>query len=179
MQWLTIGIIIALVVVVLVVIVGVVWKMKKDSASGFGKRRSGAIERRWRVEDLSRALVKNRSRMAPNDSTVGDLTAGQEIAQPIIQAREGAQSDNLLPGSQAYEEAQAAVFEEDLNTTLNRNAFGDSKKPIPEPLAYDQFRYSGDYELKANDPFLSSPMTRIPINLGANPGFGLATSWVS
>lgn len=98
-------------------------------------------------------------------------TTSTQAAPPVIQKSDlGSNSDGLVPGAQAYDQLANQVFVEDLETMINRRMGEESKRLIPEPLAGDQFRWTGNYDPAKNDPNLASAMYRKSLNAGANDG---------
>jgi hypothetical protein len=86
----------------------------------------------------------------------------------------GMNYDINVPGAQAYNRLANEVFQEDLETQINRKMFSETKRPLPEPLAWDMFRWTGEYDPKKNDPFVTlNPMVRKSLNGGSNDGVNL------
>lgn len=80
-------------------------------------------------------------------------------------------SDLNAPAVGAYESFATDALSEDIDAMSGRHLFGERPLPAP-PVTDDQFRYTGDFEIKRGDPLLSSPMTKTHIGF-SNRGVGL------
>lgn len=88
-----------------------------------------------------------------------------------------AASDINVPAAEgAYEEFAREALAEDIDAMSGRNLFGERQLPAP-PITDDMFRYTGDFEVKRDDPLLSSAMTKTDIGF-SNRGIGLWTMLV-
>jgi hypothetical protein len=104
--------------------------------------------------------------------TLGSVNRpGQPIIFPGAAKTPMTVGDINAPGSEAYGQFANEALAEDLDAMAGRNRFGESQLPGP-PLTDDQFRYTGDYEIKKNDPLLSSPMTKTNTGI-SNRGIGI------
>lgn len=83
-------------------------------------------------------------------------------------------NDLNAPGADAYNAFAAEALAEDLDSMSGRHRFSENQLPAP-PITDDQFRYTGDFEVKRGDPLLSSAMTKTDIGF-SNRGAGLWSS---
>lgn len=113
--------------------------------------------------------TSRKSRLEP----VAGVGSQQEAPPIVMKSDAGSNPDLLVPGAQAYQRLATEVFQEDLETITNRRMFEETKRPLPEPLAWDQFRWTGNYNPSDADPYLASPMYRKSLNIGANDGQSL------
>lgn len=103
------------------------------------------------------------------------LSSYQRQAAPTLFSMSGMQptyqSDLNVPASEAYDSLAREALAEDLDAMSGSHRFGQKQLPAP-PITDDQFRYTGDFEVKRGDPLLSSPMTKTDIGI-SNRGAGL------
>jgi hypothetical protein len=80
-------------------------------------------------------------------------------------------SDLNVPASGAYDSLANDALQEDLDAMSGRHLFGERQLPAA-PITDDQFRYTGDFEIKQGDPLLNSALVKTDIGI-SNRGIGL------
>jgi len=142
----------AILVVAIILIAVLAWFMSKpDSDPATSSGAGGSTTSGWR------------SKFAPQRRSSGGRVAGRRGYQPaewmldsstdLNDTRAGVYASSGDP----YDRLAAAALAEDLDAVQGMRLFSDDQLPA-EPITDDQFRYTGQYQVSSNDPWLSSPM---------------------